>query len=106
LTLARNRRARVACARVNATAGGTTMTRIEGAQAKWNKPLLRVVYWMTRRHIRGITERETERAIEPAEVYGHLPGLLIGYGMFVSAAERTGRVDQCLKGLATVKAAT
>jgi AhpD family alkylhydroperoxidase len=82
------------------------MTRIEGAQAKWNKPLLRVVYWMTRRHIRGITERETERAIEPAEVYGHLPGLLIGYGMFVSAAERTGRVDQCLKGLATVKAAT
>jgi AhpD family alkylhydroperoxidase len=82
------------------------MTRIDGAQAKWNKPLLRLVYWMTRRHIREVTERDTERAIEPAEVYGHLPGLLIGYGMFVNAAEKTSGVDQRLKGLAVVKAAT
>jgi AhpD family alkylhydroperoxidase len=68
------------------------MSRIEGAPANWSKPLLRLVYWMTRRHIRGITEREAERAI--------------GYGMFVSAAEKADGVDRRLKGLAVVKAAT
>jgi AhpD family alkylhydroperoxidase len=82
------------------------MTRIEGAKATWSKPLLRLVYWMTRRHMRKIAERDPARAIEPVEVYGHIPGLLIGYGMFVNAAEKTTRVDQRLKGLAVVKAAT
>jgi AhpD family alkylhydroperoxidase len=82
------------------------MTRIDGAQAKWNKPLLALVYAMTRRHMREIGENQTERAIEPAEVYGHLPSVLIGYGMFVGAAEKQSHVDRRLKGLVTVKAAT
>jgi 4-carboxymuconolactone decarboxylase len=82
------------------------MTRIQGAQAEWSKPLLRFVYWMTRRHMREIAENQTERAIEPAEVYGHLPSVLVGYGMFVGAAERQDHVDRSLKGLAVVKAAT
>jgi len=82
------------------------MSRIEGAKATWSKPLLRLIYWMTRRHMREIAENQTERAIEPAEVYGHLPSVLIGYGMFVGAAEKQNRVDRRLKGLAVVKAAT
>jgi AhpD family alkylhydroperoxidase len=82
------------------------MSRIEGAKAGWSKPLLRFVYAMTRRHMRDIAENQTERAIEPAEVYGHLPSVLIGYGMFVGAAERQSGVDKRLKGMATVKAAT
>lgn len=82
------------------------MSRIESAQAGWNKPLLRFVYRMSRRHMRKIAERDPARAIEPVEVYGHIPGLLIGYGMFVNAAEKTTWVDQRLKGLAVVKAAT
>ncbi|HEX3392789.1 MAG TPA: carboxymuconolactone decarboxylase family protein [Solirubrobacteraceae bacterium] len=82
------------------------MTRIEGAPAGWRKPLLALVYAMTRRHMREIAENQTERAIEPAEVYGHLPTVLIGYGMFVGAAEKQSHVDRRLKGLATVKAAT
>lgn len=82
------------------------MTRIDGAQAKWNKPLLGFVYWMAHRKIGEIAERDTERAIEPLEVYGHLPRLLIGYGMFEGAVEKAKRVDDRLKGLASVKAAT
>jgi AhpD family alkylhydroperoxidase len=82
------------------------MTRIQGAPAGWRRPLLALVYRMTRRHMREIAEHQTDRAIEPAEVYGHLPGVLIGYGMFVSAAERQRHVERRLKGLAVVKAAT
>ncbi len=82
------------------------MTRIEGAKAGWSKPLLGFVYAMTRRHMRDIAENQTERAIEPAEVYGHLPSVLVGYGMFVGAAERQSRVEAHLKGMAVVKAAT
>lgn len=82
------------------------MTRIDGAKAGWRKPLLALVYAMTRRHMREIAENQTERAIEPAEVYGHLPSVLIGYGMFVSAAEKQSNVDKRLKSLAVVKAAT
>lgn len=82
------------------------MTRIQGAQAGWRKPLLALVYAMTRRHMREIAENQTERAIEPAAVYGHLPGVLVGYGMFVSLADKQSRVERRLKALATVKAAT
>jgi AhpD family alkylhydroperoxidase len=82
------------------------MTRIEGAKAGWRKPLLGFVYAMTRRHMRDIAENQTERAIEPAEVYGHLPSVLVGYGMFVGAAEKQSSVEKHLKGMAVVKAAT
>jgi AhpD family alkylhydroperoxidase len=82
------------------------MARIDGAKAGWSKPLLALVYAMTRRHMREIAENQTERAIEPAEIYGHLPSVLIGYGMFVGAAEKQSNVERRLKGLAVVKAAT
>lgn len=81
------------------------MTRIEGAKAGWRKPLLALVYAMSRRRMREIAENQTERAIEPVEVYGHLPSVLIGYGLFVGAADKQHHVDRRLKGLATVKAA-
>lgn len=82
------------------------MTRIQGVPAGWRRPLLALVYRMTRRHMREIAEHQSSRAIEPAEAYGHLPGVLIGYGMFVSAADKQHHVEKRLKGLATVKAAT
>jgi AhpD family alkylhydroperoxidase len=82
------------------------MTRISGAPAGWRKPLLAFIYAMSRRHMREVAENQTERAIEPAEVYGHLPSVLIGYGMFVGAADKQSNVDRRLKGLAVVKAAT
>jgi AhpD family alkylhydroperoxidase len=82
------------------------MSRVVGAKASWSKPLLALVYAMTRRHMREIAENQTERAIEPAEVYGHLPSVLVGYGIFVGAAERQSQIDPTLKGLAIVKTAT
>jgi AhpD family alkylhydroperoxidase len=44
--------------------------------------------------------------IEPLEVYAHRPRLLIGYGMMEDATARLHRVDECLKVLAELKAAT
>ena len=82
------------------------MSRIEGAKAKWNRPLLSFIYWMGHRKVGGIAERDTPRVIEPLEVYGHLPRLLIGYGMFEDAVEKSKRVEDRIKGLASVKAAT
>jgi AhpD family alkylhydroperoxidase len=82
------------------------MSRIEGAQAKWNKPLLGVIYRTAHRKVGKIAERDTERAIEPLEVYGHLPGLLVGYGLFEGAVKKARLVDDRIKGLALVKAAT
>lgn len=82
------------------------MSRVSGVKAGWSKPLLALVYALTRRHMREIAENQTERAIEPAEVYGHLPSVLVGYGMFVGAAEKQSNVDRRLKALAVVKTAT
>jgi 4-carboxymuconolactone decarboxylase len=82
------------------------MSRIEGAQAKWDKPLLGLIYRMAHRKVGKIAERDTERAIEPLELYGHLPRLLVGYGMFESAVEKAKLVEDRIKGLASVKAAT
>ncbi len=81
------------------------MSRVVGVKAGWSKPLLAAIYAMSRRHMREIAENQTERAIEPVEVYGHLPSVLIGYGMFVSAADKQSSVERSLKALAVVKAA-
>jgi AhpD family alkylhydroperoxidase len=82
------------------------MTRIEGAPSGWRKPLLSVVYRMAHRKIGQIAERDTARAIEPLEVYGHIPRLLLGYGMLEGATEKLSQVDNRLKDLAVLKVAT
>jgi AhpD family alkylhydroperoxidase len=82
------------------------MTRIEGATASWRKPLLRLVYRIAHRKAGQIAERDTARAIEPLEAYGHLPGLMLSYGMLESATGKANRVERRLKDLAALKAAT
>lgn len=73
------------------------MTRIEGARPRGPAPLLRVLYRFAR--------REAGRDVDPVGVYGHLPGLLLGYGAFEQATARQGRVPERLKALAVLKAA-
>jgi alkylhydroperoxidase family enzyme len=73
------------------------MTRIEGARPRGPAPLLRVLYPLSR--------RKAGRDVDPIGVYGHLPGLLLGYGAFEQATARQGRVPERLKALAELKAA-
>ncbi len=73
------------------------MTRIEGARARGPRPLLRLLYALSRRQL--------GRDVDQVAVYGHSPGLLMGYGAFEQATGRQHRVDERLKALAELKAA-
>jgi 4-carboxymuconolactone decarboxylase len=81
------------------------MSRIDGVKTKAG-PVTRVILFLARRKTGQLTGRRTERMIEPLEVYAHRPRLLIGYGMMEDATARLHRVDEHLKMLAELKAAT
>jgi AhpD family alkylhydroperoxidase len=82
------------------------MSRIAGVKTNKTGPLTRVILSVARRRTGQLTGRRTERMIEPLEVYAHRPRLLIGYGMMEDATARLHRVDERLKVLAELKAAT
>jgi alkylhydroperoxidase family enzyme len=73
------------------------MTRIEGARTHGPRPLLRLLYALSRRQL--------GRDVDQVAVYGHSPGLLMGYGAFEQATGRQHRVEERLKALAELKAA-
>jgi AhpD family alkylhydroperoxidase len=60
----------------------------------------------TRGGLAELTGRETERMIEPLELYAHVPELLRGYGMLEQATAELRGVDKRLQALAQLKAAT
>jgi 4-carboxymuconolactone decarboxylase len=82
------------------------MARIEGVPAGKAGPLVRLVYRMTRRQMRQLAGRETERMLEPMEMFARVPRLLFGYGMLEWAAAKSHLVDHRLRDLAELKAAT
>jgi AhpD family alkylhydroperoxidase len=82
------------------------MTRIAGVSGREAGPFVKVAYFFTRRQIARLTGRETERMIEPLEMYAHVPGLLRGYGRLEQATAKLHRFDERLKVLAELKAAT
>src|SRR6476659_5763175 len=65
-----------------------------------------MAYRCTREGITRLTGRETERMIEPIEMYAHEPGLLAGVGALEQATAELNRVDRRLRDLAELKAAT
>jgi 4-carboxymuconolactone decarboxylase len=67
---------------------------------------VKIAYWFTRRQIAQLTGRETERMIEPVEMYARIPGLLRGYGQLEQATAKLQGVDQRFRALAELKAAT
>ena len=81
------------------------MARIEGVPAGKAGPLVRLVYRMTRRKMGQLAGRETERMLEPMELFARVPRLLFGYGMLEWAASKTHLVDHRLRDLAELKAA-
>jgi 4-carboxymuconolactone decarboxylase len=82
------------------------MSRIAGVKSNRTGPLTRVILAVARRKTGQLTGRMTERMIEPLEIYAHRPRLLIGYGMMEEATAKLHRVDERLKVLAELKAAT
>jgi 4-carboxymuconolactone decarboxylase len=82
------------------------MTRIAGVSSREAGPYVKLAYRFTRRSIANLTGRETERMIEPLEIYAHVPGLLRGYAKLEQATAKLHRVDKRLHALAELKAAT
>ena len=82
------------------------MSRIADLSRAEEGPLLRLTRRLTRRKVKQITGRETERMIAPFEAYARAPRLLFGVGMLEDATARLHRVPEHLKVLAELKAAT
>jgi AhpD family alkylhydroperoxidase len=82
------------------------MARIAGVSDREAGLLVKLAYFLTRRQIARLTGRETERMIEPLAMYAHVPGLLRGYGGLEQATAKLHRLDERLKILAELKAAT
>jgi AhpD family alkylhydroperoxidase len=82
------------------------MARIEGVAAGKAGPLLRLLYRMTRRSMAQVAGRETERMLEPIELFARVPRILFGYGMLEWAAGKSHLVDHRFRDLAELKAAT
>jgi 4-carboxymuconolactone decarboxylase len=85
---------------------GVLMARIDGIpprQAGWYAKL---AYYFTRRSLRRLAGRETDRMIEPLQMYAHAPKLLKGYAGLEQATAKLKRLDKRLHALAELKAAT
>jgi AhpD family alkylhydroperoxidase len=82
------------------------MTRIAGVSARNAGLLVKLAIRFTRRRLAQLTGREPKRMIEPLELYAHVPGLLLGYAMLEWATAKLNRVDERLRLLAELKAAT
>lgn len=74
------------------------MTRIDGIPDDTYNPIVRAAYRATRRQV--------GRMVEPIRVYAHSPSLLAGYGALERATAKAHKVDEHLKALAEIKAAT
>jgi 4-carboxymuconolactone decarboxylase len=86
------------------------MTRIAGVSAREAGLQVKLAYFFTRRQFARLTGRETgrmsERIIEPLKMYAHVPGLLSGIAGLEQATAKLHCLDERLKYLAELKAAT
>ena len=82
------------------------MARINGVSSDQAGLYVRIAYRFTRHGIGRLTGRETERMIEPLEMYAHLPVLFNGYAKLKQATAKLHRLDKRLHALAELKAAT
>jgi AhpD family alkylhydroperoxidase len=82
------------------------MARIKGVSSAQAGLYVRIAFHFTRRSIARLTGRETERMIEPLEMYAHVPALFKGYAKLEQATAKLHRLDRRLHALAELKAAT
>ena len=82
------------------------MARITGVPSAQAAPYMKIAYYFTRRSIAKLTGRETDRMIEPLEIYARVPVLFKGYARLEQATARLHRLDRRLRALAELKAAS
>jgi AhpD family alkylhydroperoxidase len=82
------------------------MARIKGVSSAQAGPYVKLASHFTRRGIGKLTGRETERMIEPLEMYAHVPVLFKGYAKLEQATSKLHHLDRRLHALAELKAAT
>ncbi len=82
------------------------MARIAGVSARDAGQDVERALRFARSGLAELTGRETERMIEPLEIYAHVPGLLRGYGMLEQATAELQRLGKRIQALAQLKAAT
>jgi AhpD family alkylhydroperoxidase len=82
------------------------MARIQGVSSAQAGLHVKIAYRFARRGIAKLTGRETERMIEPLQMYAHVPKLFKGYAKLEQATAKLGRLDKRLHALAELKAAT
>ena len=89
-----------------ATERRSHMARMKGVSSAQAGLYVKIAYYFTRRSIAQLTGRQTERMIEPLEMYAHVPVLFKGYAKLEQATARLHRLDRRLHALAELKAAT
>ncbi len=82
------------------------MARISGVSAHQAGPYTRIAYFFTRRSLARLAARNPAAMLEPLEIYAHLPGLMRGYARLEQATAKLKHVDERLRNLAELKAAT
>ena len=82
------------------------MARITGVSSAQARLQVKIAYYFTRRAIGKLTGRQTERMIEPLQMYAHVPVLFKGYAKLEQATAKLHRLDRRLHALAELKAAT
>ncbi len=82
------------------------MARIKGVPSDQAGLYVKIAYHFTRRAIGKLTGRETQRMIEPLEMYAHAPVLFKGYAKLEQATAKLHRLDKRLHALGELKAAT
>jgi AhpD family alkylhydroperoxidase len=82
------------------------MARIKGVSSAQAGVYIKIAYYFTRRSIAKLTGRQTERMIEPLQMYAHVPVLFKGYAKLEQATAKLHRLDKRLHALAELKAAT
>ena len=82
------------------------MARIPGVSSAQAGLQVKIAYRFARRSIARLTGRQTERMIEPLEMYARVPVLFQGYAKLEQATAKLHRLDTRLHALAELKAAT
>src|SRR5579859_3547998 len=86
------------------------VSRIEGASDRHAGLYVKLAYFFTRRQFARLTGRDTRRMsegiLEPLKLYAHVPGLLRGIAALEQATAKLHHLDEGLKNLAELKAAT
>jgi AhpD family alkylhydroperoxidase len=84
----------------------TLMSRLPAVPMRDAKLPAKVAMYFTRRRAATLTSRGPQLMDEPLGLYARVPTLLLGYGMLEWATAGLHRVDERLRNLAELKAAT